>query len=426
MSSPVHLPPHAASPQAHQTLIHKRAPNPNNLPSPPLSVSDDHNLLEFDPADLSFDVGTTPESTALVSPKSTAISPINTVGSSFAFDPLAATCAPQISPISAPPTGQNSSAAEALSQHHLERYLHYKAIAAQAVAEAQLASLQLVNINNNSGLMTVPDLTNPDVVKNNMIALQSQAGQQPNFGNPTPQQTQTFWNTTLQIQQNAHQQALNAHAAANAHLQAHANAAATAQRSMPMGPYFMGSNQSQPPSAGPVSQPPSLWSRQSVSTSASGGSPPYPSTPVYTQSGLPLPTIKSNDDVEEDELSSDGKMHSPGAVTNIHGGGRGYVPGKTPDDPRKRHKCLVCGRGFARAFNLKSHMHTHDPGRPKPHQCPHPMCKRSFSRLHDLERHRQGIHSDGPLVDAKRQGVSPSVVRAQSRMRSRAESGGLI
>ncbi len=39
------------------------------------------------------------------------------------------------------------------------------------------------------------------------------------------------------------------------------------------------------------------------------------------------------------------------ALTNLHGGGRGYVPGKTPDDPEKRHKCQVCGRGFARAFN---------------------------------------------------------------------------
>ena len=40
-------------------------------------------------------------------------------------------------------------------------------------------------------------------------------------------------------------------------------------------------------------------------------------------------------------------------IPNLHGGGRGYVPGKTPDDPKKRHKCKVCGRGFARAYNLK-------------------------------------------------------------------------
>jgi hypothetical protein len=40
-------------------------------------------------------------------------------------------------------------------------------------------------------------------------------------------------------------------------------------------------------------------------------------------------------------------------ILNPHGGGRGYIPGKTPDDPKKRHKCDVCGRGFARAFNLK-------------------------------------------------------------------------
>lgn len=44
-------------------------------------------------------------------------------------------------------------------------------------------------------------------------------------------------------------------------------------------------------------------------------------------------------------------------VANVHGGGRGYVPGQTPDDPKKKHKCQVCGRGFARAFNLKVSKH---------------------------------------------------------------------
>lgn len=113
-------------------------------------------------------------------------------------------------------------------------------------------------------------------------------------------------------------------------------------------------------------------------------------------------------------------------VLNPLGGGRGYVPGETPDDPKKRHKCNVCGRGFARLFNLKSHSQTHDPQRPKPHICPHDSCARSFSRLHDLERHRQGVHFDGPLMVAKRQGISPSIARAQSRIAKRAERGTLV
>ena len=77
-------------------------------------------------------------------------------------------------------------------------------------------------------------------------------------------------------------------------------------------------------------------------------------------------------------------------------------------------------------MDLKSHIQTHNPVRSKPHQCPHATCKRGFSRLHDLERHRQGIHSDGPLVDAKRHGVAPAVARAQNRMQRRAETGSLI
>ena len=139
--------------------------------------------------------------------------------------------------------------------------------------------------------------------------------------------------------------------------------------------------------------------------------------------------------------SEDIKPEIDDAVPNLHGGGRGYVRGQTPYDPSKRHKCRVCGRGFARAFNLKvktffismvianvpqSHVQTHNPSRAKPHQCPHSTCKRSFSRLHDLERHRQGIHYDGPLIEAKRQGVAASVARAQTRLQQRADSGVLI
>nr|GAT49699.1 MED6-domain-containing protein [Mycena chlorophos] len=40
-------------------------------------------------------------------------------------------------------------------------------------------------------------------------------------------------------------------------------------------------------------------------------------------------------------------------------------------DARKKYKCPSCPRAFARAYNLKTHMSTHDPNRLKPHVCPH-------------------------------------------------------
>ncbi|GLB36451.1 putative zinc finger, C2H2 type [Lyophyllum shimeji] len=63
-------------------------------------------------------------------------------------------------------------------------------------------------------------------------------------------------------------------------------------------------------------------------------------------------------------------------------------------DSRKKYKCTVCPRAFARAYNLKTHMATHDPNRLKPHVCPHASCGRSFSRKHDLGRHLVSIHRE--------------------------------
>lgn len=87
-------------------------------------------------------------------------------------------------------------------------------------------------------------------------------------------------------------------------------------------------------------------------------------------------------------------------------------------DPRKKYKCSSCPRGtsnaffpsilsilkscsaFARAYNLKTHLQTHDPNRLKPHTCPHRACGRSFSRKHDLGRHLVSIHRDEPVGNA--------------------------
>lgn len=69
-------------------------------------------------------------------------------------------------------------------------------------------------------------------------------------------------------------------------------------------------------------------------------------------------------------------------------------------DPRKKYKCTACPRAFARAYNLKTHLQTHDPNRLKPHICPHRTCGRSFSRKHDLGRHLVSIHRDEPSGSA--------------------------
>ncbi|KAF9261582.1 hypothetical protein L218DRAFT_930815 [Marasmius fiardii PR-910] len=63
-------------------------------------------------------------------------------------------------------------------------------------------------------------------------------------------------------------------------------------------------------------------------------------------------------------------------------------------DRRKKYKCDACPRSFARAFNLKTHMATHDPNRVKPFVCPYRTCGRLFSRKYDLGRHLASIHRD--------------------------------
>ncbi|KAG8890823.1 hypothetical protein FRB98_004868 [Tulasnella sp. 332] len=66
-------------------------------------------------------------------------------------------------------------------------------------------------------------------------------------------------------------------------------------------------------------------------------------------------------------------------------------------DPRKKYACPNCPRSFARAFNLKTHMATHDPHRVKSFVCRHSGCGRSFSRKHDLGRHLVSIHQDSSV-----------------------------
>lgn len=59
---------------------------------------------------------------------------------------------------------------------------------------------------------------------------------------------------------------------------------------------------------------------------------------------------------------------------------------------KKSHKCTEpgCNKIFTRAFNLRSHLNTHTNARP--FQCEY--CHWSFTRRHDLDRHRKSKHMD--------------------------------
>ena len=46
----------------------------------------------------------------------------------------------------------------------------------------------------------------------------------------------------------------------------------------------------------------------------------------------------------------------------------------------------------ARKHNLKTHMETHNPNRPKPFVCPEGDCGHPFTRKHDLKRHLESMH----------------------------------
>jgi hypothetical protein len=63
----------------------------------------------------------------------------------------------------------------------------------------------------------------------------------------------------------------------------------------------------------------------------------------------------------------------------------------SPEDAK--FSCDLCGRGFVRLYNKKSHMLRHNPKRAKDHSCPEHDCDREFERKADLDRHHKSVHA---------------------------------
>ncbi|KAI9317195.1 hypothetical protein BX666DRAFT_1857568, partial [Dichotomocladium elegans] len=56
----------------------------------------------------------------------------------------------------------------------------------------------------------------------------------------------------------------------------------------------------------------------------------------------------------------------------------------------KIHYCPICPHTSNRANNMKEHILTHDPSRPRKYACP--RCGKRFARKHDMKRHAKSPH----------------------------------
>ncbi|KZP00799.1 hypothetical protein CALVIDRAFT_213756 [Calocera viscosa TUFC12733] len=122
-----------------------------------------------------------------------------------------------------------------------------------------------------------------------------------------------------------------------------------------------------------------------------------PSSPTYQINTLPEELDMSHFALSASRSAYGGTNLSsvaPSSLVNASILPNGNImPGE--ESGEKKHQCPHCPRAFARAYNLKTHIATHDPQRPKPYKCPYASCGRGFSRKHDLGRHVGSVHEKG-------------------------------
>ncbi|KIJ51220.1 hypothetical protein M422DRAFT_244404 [Sphaerobolus stellatus SS14] len=82
------------------------------------------------------------------------------------------------------------------------------------------------------------------------------------------------------------------------------------------------------------------------------------------------------------------------------------------EDPRLKHKCAECGRGFDRPSALDVHMNSHSGKTPFP--CPMQDCSKTFSVKSNMTRHVKNVHGFPSDEDhhAKRDRSSPASIRS--------------
>ncbi|KAF9928691.1 hypothetical protein FBU30_002162 [Linnemannia zychae] len=86
----------------------------------------------------------------------------------------------------------------------------------------------------------------------------------------------------------------------------------------------------------------------------------------------------------------------PSVVKGVHSSSSGtsskFSRPQSDTIEKRMHPCTFegCDKSFTRAFNLRSHVNTHNGERP--HKCPEPGCDWDFVRRHDLDRHVKSKH----------------------------------
>ncbi|KAL8644540.1 MAG: hypothetical protein Q9210_007204 [Variospora velana] len=74
----------------------------------------------------------------------------------------------------------------------------------------------------------------------------------------------------------------------------------------------------------------------------------------------------------------------------------GQFNSKLSSSTQKKHKCKVCDKRFTRPSSLQTHMYSHTGE--KPYACEVPGCRRHFSVVSNLRRHRK-VHKGERLSD---------------------------